>query len=130
MRYLTLAEAMIIAEAVTGIDRSTLARTSRLELLDSAIHAPQGGFGDVEFYPEFVEKAAVLTVRIAQNHPLPDGNKRRAWEALRMFCALNGLRLEFNDDDAVEMMLGIAADDLDEADVAEWLASRLSEDDD
>ena len=60
MRYLTLAEALTVAEAVTGIDTKTVARVSRLELLESALHAPQAGFGDVEFYPEFAEKAAVL----------------------------------------------------------------------
>lgn len=59
MRYLTLAEALTIAEAVTGIDAATLAKASRIELLDSALHAPQAGFGDTEFYPEFADKAAV-----------------------------------------------------------------------
>lgn len=66
MRYLTLAEAVTIAEAVTGIQASVLARASRLELLDSALHAPQAGFGDQEFYPAFVDKAAVLAVRTAE----------------------------------------------------------------
>lgn len=69
---LTLAEALAIAEAVTGVDALTLARVSRLELLDSALHAPQAGFGDDDFYPGFVDKAAVLVVRIARNHPLPE----------------------------------------------------------
>lgn len=49
MRYLTLAEALTIAEAVTGIAAQTLARAARLEFLDSALHAPQAGFGDVQF---------------------------------------------------------------------------------
>jgi death-on-curing protein len=75
VRYLTLAEALAIPEAVTGVDALTLARVSRLELLDSALHAPQAGFGDEDFYPAFVDKAAVLAVRLARNHPLPDGNK-------------------------------------------------------
>lgn len=44
-------------------------------LADSALHAPAAGFGDTEFYPEFIDRAAVLTVRLAKNHPLPDGNK-------------------------------------------------------
>ena len=77
MRYLTLAEALAIAEAVTGLDPVTLSKASRLELLDSALHAPQAGFGDEDFYPALEQKAAVLTVRIARNHPLPDGNKRQ-----------------------------------------------------
>ena len=51
MRYLTLAEALTIAEAVTGTRAAALARASRLDLLDSALHAPQAGFGDVEFTP-------------------------------------------------------------------------------
>lgn len=49
MRYLSLAEALVIAEAVTGVDVRTLSRASRVELLDSALHAPQAGFGDEEF---------------------------------------------------------------------------------
>ena len=59
MRYLSLAEALLIAEAVTELDAATLIRASRIELLDSALHAPQAGFGVDDFYPEFVEKAAV-----------------------------------------------------------------------
>ena len=125
MRYLTLAEAVTIAEAVTGIEAATLTRVSRLELLDSALHAPQASFGEVEFHPEFVDKAAVLVVRIARNHPLPDGNKRLAWQSLTVFCALNGHDLRVQPDDAIEMMLAIAAGDLDESAVADWLRDRI-----
>ena len=125
MRYLTLAEALTIAEAVTGTNAAVLARASRLDLLDSALHAPQAGFGDVEFYPGFADKAAVLTVRIAKNHALPDGNKRLAWQSLTMFCILNEYMLEVPADDAVDLMLTIAAGDLTETDVAAWLTERL-----
>jgi len=40
VRYLTLAQAILIAEQVTGIPSDTLIRVSRFELLDSALHAP------------------------------------------------------------------------------------------
>jgi death-on-curing protein len=85
MRYITLAEAFVIAEAVTGIDANTLVHVSRSDLLDSALHAPQAGFGDTDFYPTLLDKAAVLCVRIARNHPLPDGNKRLAWVTMVVF---------------------------------------------
>ena len=104
MKYLSLAEALVIAEAVTGIDVRTLSRASRVDLLDSALHAPQAGFGDEDFYPSLVEKAAVLVLRIARNHPLPDGNKRLAWQSLTIFLALNGHRLEVPADDAVHVI--------------------------
>ncbi len=98
---------------------------SQLDLLDSALHAPQAGVGDEDFYPGFVEKAAVLVVRIVRNHPLPDGNKRLGWQALTMFCALNDHELNVAADDAVATMQGIAAGELDEATVAGWLADRI-----
>jgi death-on-curing protein len=81
-RYLSLAEFWYLAERVTGINATTLIKISRVELADSALHAPQAGFGDTDFYPDVYDKAAVLACRIAWNHPLPDGNKRAAWACL------------------------------------------------
>jgi death-on-curing protein len=76
-------------------------------------------------YPEFLDKAAVLAVRIARNHPLLDGNKRLSWACLNMFCVLNGHQLHATDDDAVETMLAVAAGEIDEDRMAEWLAGHL-----
>ena len=127
MRYLSLAEALVIAEAVTGIDHAVLAKAAGVGLLDSALHAPQAGFAGHEMYPEFIDKAAVLVVHIARNHPLPDGNKRLAWSCLTMFCLLNDRDLEVDTDDAVNQMLGVAAGEIDEAAMAQWLSTRLVE---
>jgi len=125
VRYLSLAEALVVAEAVTGIDVRALSRASRVELLDSALHAPQAGFGDEELYPSVAEKASVLVVRIASNHPLPDGNKRLAWQALTVFLGLNGYRLEVASDEAVNLMLSVAAGELGEGEVADWLRQHV-----
>lgn len=76
IRYLDLAEYFWLAEQVTGLDATTLANTSRSDLADSALHAPEAGFGDDDFYPDVIDKAAVLVCRLAWNHPLLDGNKR------------------------------------------------------
>lgn len=125
MRYLTLVEALVVAEAVTGISSDLLGRSARVGLLDSALHAPAAEFGSQEFYPDFVDKAAVLAVRIAGNHPLPDGNKRLAWTCLTMFCDLNGHQLEVPTDDAVAQMMAVAAGEVDEAGMALWLSDRI-----
>ena len=84
-RYLGLAESFWLAEQVTGLHTTTLIKASRVELADSALHAPQAGYGDEDFYPDIYDKAAVLTCRLAWNHPLPDGNKRAAWACLLLF---------------------------------------------
>ncbi len=88
--YLDLADYVAIAAEVTSLDAATVMKVANLDLADSALHAPAAGFGETEFYPDFVDKAAVLIVRLAKNHPLPDGNKRVAWVALRMFIEING----------------------------------------
>ncbi len=76
VEYLDLADYVAIAAAVTGLDLQTVMNVTNLDLADSALHAPVAGFGEDDFYPDFVDKAAVLLVRLARNHPLPDGNKR------------------------------------------------------
>jgi len=127
-RYLTLAEYLWLAEQVTGVDAGTLTKASRSELADSALHAPQAGFGDVDFYPNIYDKAAVLVCRLAWNHPLPDGNKRAAWAALVMFIDLNEGTWHPDPpdiDQAEEAMLAIAAGEVDETWTADWLKERV-----
>ncbi len=124
MRFLTLAEALVIAESVTGISARTLQSVARIELLDSALHTPQAGFGDEDFRRTPSEKAAVLCIRLALNHPLPDGNKRLAWTATTTFLAINGINLEADPDDAVEFMLGVAAGTIDEKRCTSWIETH------
>jgi death-on-curing protein len=128
-RYLTLAEYFWLAEQVTGIDADVLVKASRSDLADSALHAPQAGFGEEEFYPDFYDKAAVLVCRLAWNHALLDGNKRAAWAALVMFVDLNGGTWEPDPpdvDEAEQAMLAIAAGEVNETWTAEWLRQRIT----
>ena len=126
--YVDLVDYVAIAAEVTGVDAATLMRTARLDLADSALHAPASGFGDVEFFTDFVTKAAVLVVRLTQNHPLTDGNKRAAWVALRVFLEINhwSWNAPPSIDDAELAMLAIAAGDWDHEQMAAWLANRIS----
>jgi death-on-curing protein len=127
-QFLDLADYLLIAEAVTGLEAEVLAKAARLDLAESALAAPQATFGGVEFYPDFVTQAAVLCARLAWNHPLPDGNKRAAWVCLREFCARNGHRLlPHSVDDAVTTMESLAAGQLDEETLAAWIRERLTD---
>jgi death-on-curing protein len=125
--YLNLDEALFLGHLVTGIEVQILRSISRTDLLDSALHAPQAGFGDKPFYPNFFDKAAVLCSRIALNHPLPDGNKRLAWISLVMFCDRNGYELLVDTSQAVACIVELAAGNVSEAELSHWIQSRAKE---
>ena len=132
-RYISLAEYFWLAEQVTGVEAENLVDASRSDLADSALNAPSAGFGDVEFYPDIYDKAAVLVCRLAWNHPLIDGNKRAAWASLVMFVDLNGGAFDPeppNLDRAEEAMLAIASGKVDERWASSWLRDvvQFSED--
>ena len=127
-RYISLAEYFWLAEEVTGLEAAVLIKAARVDLADSALHAPQAGFGEEDFYPELFDKAAMLTCRLAWNHPLPDGNKRAAWAALVMFIDLNDGAWDPDPpdvDDAEDAMLNVAAGQVDEQWFAAWLRERV-----
>ena len=100
---------------------------ANLDLADSALHARAAGFGETECYPAFVDKAAVLIVRVTKNPPLPDGNKRAAWVALRLFAEISGWSWAARPsvDDAEQFVLAIAAGEWNEDRAAKWLSEKL-----
>ena len=85
-------------------------------LLESASARPRStAFGE-DAYPSIHFKAAALLHSIARNHPLVDGNKRLALAATIAFYGLNGLRLTMSNDEAYELVMAVAAGELDDVD--------------
>ena len=126
--YPDLADYLAIAAEITDFDEKVLTASSTVALADSALRAPSASFGDVEFYPDFVDKAAVLLGRLTNNHPLIDGNKRAAWVTLRVFVEMNDWKWTAypSVDDAERLVFGVAAGEVDELAVAAWLRDRIA----
>ena len=124
--YLDLADYLLIAESVLGVPAEAIAEWPGIGLAESALHAPAMGFGGVEFYPDLLDKAAVLCVRLARNHPLPDGNKRVAYLALVEFLARNDIEWRPpSTDETVSTIEGVAAGEVSEQELGEWLRRTL-----
>jgi death on curing protein len=88
-------------------------------LLSMSAYRPQTEVFGHSPYPTLAEKAAALLVSIAMNHPLRDGNKRLALAATWVFCGLNCNRQpDMSNEDAYNLVMGVAKGDLDVPDVA------------
>ena len=75
--------------------------------------------------PAIADLAAAYIFGLASNHVFIDGNRRTAWVTGRLFLAENGRRLSFEPLNAVQVMEGIAAGRVSEADLAAWLRARM-----
>lgn len=89
-----------------------------LGLLDSAAHRPTTSLYGREAYPTIDEKAAALLESLVRNHGLIDGNKRIGWLAVVVFYALNDIDLDAPDDDAYDLVVGMASGRCDVAHAA------------
>lgn len=93
-----------------GLVKSALARPQNL--------AAYGG-------PDAADLAAAYAYGLAKSHGFSDGNRRSAWVAARLFLADNGYALRFDGADAVRMVEALAAETLEEAEVAAWFRARI-----
>lgn len=132
IHYLDLADFLLLAEAVLGVDAGELVHAANLGMAESALLAPAASFAGVEFYPDFATKAAVLAVHLIKNHALPDGNKRVGFLAMVEFCERNGHTWaspaddEPDGDDTVRTILAVAAGEIGVARLTEWVSARLA----
>jgi death-on-curing protein len=96
-----------------------------LGLLGSALAMPQASFDGVRLHASLAEMAAAYLFHISQNHPFVDGNKRTALAAALLFLWLNDLRLEAEEDELTDLVMGVAAGRHGKADVAVFIAARV-----
>jgi death on curing protein len=111
-------------EDLLHVERRTLADVEIRDvgLLESASARPRAtAFGE-DAYPSTHLKVAALLHSIARSHPLVDGNKRLALAATLAFYGLSGLRLTLSNDEAYELIMAVAAGELDDV---EQIAGRL-----
>lgn len=81
-------------------------------MLESALARPlnKAACGEVDLF----ELAAAYLFGSAKNHPFVDGNKRTALAAADVFLADNGWSLEADKDDLYQLVLLVAAGNIDE----------------
>jgi death on curing protein len=67
------------------------------------------------------ELAAAYGYGLTRSHGYSDGNKRVGFVAMAVFLDVNGIELDAPEPEVVTMMLGVAAGEVPEAELAAWV---------
>ena len=78
-------------------------------LLESALEAPFQSYGDQELFPTIQAKAARLGFGLIKNHAMVDGNKRIGTHAMLVFLAINGIELQYTQQELYTEILAVAS---------------------
>lgn len=107
--FLTLPEALAIAERVTG--GPPLVRD--VGLIESALVRPQSSVFGQDAYATIDEKAAAMLQSLVLNHGLVDGNKRLGLACTSVVLTINGAPLDLDDEtEAYDLVIAVITGEL------------------
>lgn len=89
-------------------------------LLESALVRPENTHA-YDPHADVFKLAAVYCHGIVKNHPFIDGNKRTGTLAAIAFLAINKIQVAFDEPVIAAMIIGVAAGEIDEEELADWL---------
>ena len=93
-------------------------------LLDSAVNGIYQTFGGQELYSTIEEKAARLGYSLISNHVFVDGNKRVGVLAMLTFLEINNVKIQYTDQEIINIGFGVATGNLKSSDLHNWICSK------
>ncbi len=94
------------------------------DLLQSAIAQPGVTFDGEFLHTDIFQMAAAYLFHLVQNHPFIDGNKRIGLEAALVFLEVNDQSIDADDEQLVELVLGVAQGRIDKAHIADFFRTH------
>lgn len=119
-RFLNTVELIIINEELIGKQ----SQLRDVDLLEAAIERPKTSAFGADAYPTVVEKAAAFFHSLSRNHAFVDGNKRTSTVAMILFLRINGYRVTWQPENALEFILQVATGQHDLATITAWLQTN------
>jgi death-on-curing protein len=95
-------------------------------LLESALARPRNIWAYAESAPPLSRLAAAYAFGISCNHPFVDGNKRTALVVSFAFLDVNGIEVTASQEDAFLTILGLAAGEITEDQLAAWFVQNTA----
>lgn len=117
--------AVIAIQAELIAEHGGLAGPPRQGDLEAALGRPVNLYAYSETPHTLPRLAAAYGFALARVHCFPDGSKRVALAIVDVFLRMNGLELAADELDAVDTIQSLAAGDLSEDQLADWIAAHF-----
>jgi death-on-curing protein len=95
-------------------------------LLESAMARARNVRAYADSTPALTALAAAYAFGISSNHPFVDGNERTALVVSFAFLDVNGIEITATQEDAYLTILGLAAGEITEPELALWFAEHTA----
>ena len=107
------------------VEHGGLAGTVNEDMLAATLARPQHleAYGN-PIAPSLFQLAAAYGFGFAKNHCFSDGNKRMALASIDVFLQMNGLALIATEEDAAITITSLAAGELNETELADWIKNN------
>ena len=93
-------------------------------LLSSALNAPFQQFDNKDLFPTIQQKAARLGYGLIKNHAFVDGNKRIGVHTMLVFLEINGISLEYTQEELYTTVLDVASGKADIEELTTWILNH------
>ena len=117
-------------EQILRIHSSLITKTGGIDgvraynLLDSSLKSIFQTFDGKELYPSILDKAAQLCYSLIENHPFLDGNKRIGIHLTLIFLRINGIDLNYSQEELIDFGLKIALGKMKKDEIKEWFVNH------
>jgi len=123
MRGLSVSDIIVLHQKV--IDKTGGSHGIRdLGLIESAVSRAYTTFGGNDLYETVEAKIAATAYSLVSNHGFVDGNKRIGIAAMLLLLQLSGYKLQYSQQELIDLGLGLAAGNLDENDIQQWIKAH------
>lgn len=116
--------AVVAIQAELIAEHGGLSGPPRQGDLEAALGRPVNLHAYAEKPPTIARLAAAYGFALARGHCFPDGNKRIALAIIDVFLRMNGLELTADEMEAAATIQSLAAGELTEDELAEWIAAQ------
>jgi death-on-curing protein len=116
--------AVIAIQAELIAEHGGLSGPPRTGDLDAALGRPMSILAYSDAPPSLARLAAAYGFALARGHCFPDGNKRISLAIIDVFLRMNGFELVAAETEAVDVILRLAAGQLTEDDLAQWIEAN------